>query len=82
MSSEGIWGIIFMFLKKDTQKKYFLFYYLNIDAMGGDEALSCYSHLVTMKGTDTRAKASVLRMVNHGGALPLNSLPRSNFLIG
>ena len=51
MSSEGIWGIIFMFLKKDTQKKYFLFYYLNIDAMGGDEALNCYSHLVTMKGT-------------------------------
>lgn len=50
--------------------------------MGGDEALSCYSHIVTMKGIDTKAKASVLRMVNHGGALSLNFLSVSKFLIG
>lgn len=71
-----------MFLKgKDILKKYFLFYSLNIDVVGGDEALSWYGHLVTTKAL-AREKARVPRTASHGAALPLNFLHVSKFLIG
>lgn len=61
--------------------KYFLFYPLNIDVVEGDEALGWLQPPCDHEGINSRVKASVLRMVNHGAVLPLNSLCVNSFLV-